>query len=518
MAHRPRSLHAAVSTPFRKVESNTSTMAAISSRSVRRRRRSRYSIVPGWITRKRAVVAVIVMFSLLLVAGGIYGVRLSLALAKTFHTNPISAAIGALQGGGGSRIDRERQHYQRINIVLFGYGGTQHSGAFLTDSIMVISIMPMQGAPPQIAEISIPRDWFVTIPLRNGKSAAERINFAYAAGMLGEGPEPASAVDAGAAVADPLLAHLLGIGINFFVGVDFNAFKQAVDAVGGVNIDVPASFTDHQYPAGECDLGNCAYETVHFNAGMQHMNGATALIYARSRHGNNGQGSDFARSRRQQQIIVALKSQIESIGGFGKLPDVINALGSNVLTDLTIGDAESLYGLVNGVNPASIEHISIDDTNFLYDCGYPTRCGSYYLYANDQSFRSLSHFVQDIFPPPAALAEGASVTFINASGRNNNATTRWASLMSMVGFSTKAGGRAPAQVPTQVIDNSGGKDAAAAQWLATYFGVSVTTEPAPTAATTTLPATPAAAAAGGVTVILGSAEEQSFLGDPGFGH
>lgn len=518
MAHRPRSLHAAVSTPFRKVESNTSTMATISGPSDRRRRRSRYNVVPSWITRKRAVVSVIVMFSLLLVAGGIYGVRLSLALAKTFHTNPISAAIGALQGGGGSRIDRERQHYQRINIVLFGYGGTQHSGAFLTDSIMVISIMPMQGAPPQIAEISIPRDWFVTIPLRNGKSAAERINFAYAAGMLGEGPEPASAVDAGAAVADPLLAHLLGIGINFFVGVDFNAFKQAVDAVGGVNIDVPASFTDHQYPAGECDLGNCAYETVHFNAGMQHMNGATALIYARSRHGNNGQGSDFARSRRQQQIIVALKSQIESIGGFGKLPDVINALGSNVLTDLTIGDAESLYGLVNGVNPASIEHISIDDTNFLYDCGYPTRCGSYYLYANDQSFRSLSHFVQDIFPPPAALAEGASVTFINASGRNNNATTRWASLMSMVGFSTKAGGRAPAQVPTQVIDNSGGKDAAAAQWLATYFGVSVTTEPAPTAATTTLPATPAAAAAGGVTVILGSAEEQSFLGDPGFGH
>ena len=167
------------------------------------------------------------------------------------------------------------------------------------------------------------------------------------------------------------------------MGVDFNAFKQAVDAVGGINIDVPAAFTDYQYPAGECDLGNCGYITVRFKAGMQHMNGATALIYTRSRHGNNGQGSDFARSRRQQQIIVALKSQIESVGGIGKLPDVLNALGNNVLTDLSIGDAESLYGLVNGVNPAAIEHISIDDTNFLYDCGYPTRCGSYYLFAND---------------------------------------------------------------------------------------------------------------------------------------
>ena len=87
------------------------------------------------------------------------------------------------------------------------------------------------------------------------------------------------------------------------------------------------------------------------------MNGSTALVYARSRHGNNGQGSDFARSRRQQQIIVALKAQIESIGGIGKLPDLIDALGNNVLTNLTISDAESLYGLVQGVNPASIEHI-----------------------------------------------------------------------------------------------------------------------------------------------------------------
>ena len=58
--------------------------------------------------------------------------------------------------------------------------------------------------------------------------------------MLGEGPEPVSAVNAGAAVADETLSHILGIGVNYFVGVDFDAFKQAVDAVGGINIDVPA--------------------------------------------------------------------------------------------------------------------------------------------------------------------------------------------------------------------------------------------------------------------------------------
>jgi uncharacterized protein YcbX len=87
----------------------------------------------------------------------------------------------------------------------------------------------------------------------------------------------------------------------------------------------------------------------------------------------------------------------------------------------------------------------------------------------------------------------------------------------MVGFSTSAGLKVPQQVATEVIDNSGGKDTAAAQWLANFFGVSVTTEPPPTAVATTPPATPAAAAAGGVTVILGSAEEQAFVGDPGVG-
>jgi len=129
------------------------------------------------------------------------------------------------------------------------------------------------------------------------------------------------------------------------------------------------------------------------------------------------------------------------------------------------------------VSTGIIEHISLDDTNFLYDCGYPYRCGSYYLYANGPKLQSLQHFVQDIFPAPAALADGAPVTFVNASGRNNNATTRWASIMHMVGFATSAGGRAPTQAVTQVIDNSGGKDTAAAQWMAAYFGVSVTTEP-----------------------------------------
>jgi len=147
VARRSGTLHAAVSTP-----TSTSREQHLNHGSNQQIIRSQATPValqrgPGTGSRGSALWSrSSSCFSLLLVAGGIYGVRLSFALAKTFHTNPISAVVGALQGGRGSAIDHEKQTYQRINVVLYGYGGDQHSGAFLTDSIMVISISPCRVA------------------------------------------------------------------------------------------------------------------------------------------------------------------------------------------------------------------------------------------------------------------------------------------------------------------------------------------------------------------------------------
>ena len=480
-------------------------MASISTT---RRRRSSYNVLPGWLTVKRIALTLIAVVVLVV---GTFGVRLALSLAHAFHTNPISAVLGALGGGNGSSVAQSRQRLQRINIMVYGYGGGGHDGAFLSDSIMLISINPQANGQPQVAEISIPRDWYVPIQLNQGKTTYGRINEAYADGMNGQGPVASNLPGAGASVANPTMQHLLGLHIDYFVGVDFSAFKSAVDAVGGVDVLVPNTFTDSQYPHGECDKGDCSYMTVHFNAGLQHMNGATALIFARSRHGNGSEGSDFARSRRQQLVVAALKQKVVGIGGIGNLPDLLNALGDNVLTNLTVSDAESLFGLVKDVNPANIEHISIDNTNFLYDCGYPYRCGAYWLYAHDSSFQSLQHFVQNVFPADAAIAEKAPVTFFDASGKGTDASGRWSQLTTMVGFRSTDGGRIPKQVVTQVIDESGGKDVQTAKWLASYFGVTVTTQKV-------VPTGTGPAAAGGVVVELGSAAEASFTGNPGVGH
>jgi LCP family protein required for cell wall assembly len=493
-------------TAYKRSPFEDSTPNFMASVSTTRRRRSRYNLLPQWLTAKRITLTLVAALVLVV---GTYGVRLAFGLAHAFHTNPISAVLGALGGGNGSSVDQARLRQQRINIAVYGYGGNGHDGAFLSDSIMLISINPQAHGQPQVAEISVPRDWYVPIRLANGTSYA-RINVAYQDGMNGRGPVSAHQTNSGASVANPTLEHLLGVHIDYFVGVDFTAFRQAVDSVGGVDVNVPRSFTDTQYPHGECDQGDCAYETVHFDAGMQHMDGSTALIFARSRHGDNGEGSDFARSRRQQLVIAALKQKVVSIGGVGNLPDLLNALGDNVLTNLTVSDAEALFGLVKDVNPASIEHISLDDTNFLYECGYPNNCGAAYLYAHDRSYGTLQHFVQNVFPPLQAFKEKAPVTFFDASGRGLDASTRWSQIAGMLGFSTSDGGRAPLQRVTQVIDESSGKDKETAKWLASYFGVAVTTQPA-------VPTASGPAAAGGVVVVLGSAEETAFKGNPGVG-
>src|SRR5215831_16248849 len=167
-----------------------------------RRRRSRYYLAPRWVTPKRIAIALALA---VIVGVGQYGVRLALALAHASHDNPFSAVANALSGGNGSSVDRARQNLQRINIMVYGYGGDGHDGAYLSDSIMMVSIQPQPNGPPQVAEVSIPRDWYVPITLGANKFDYGRINQAYSDGMSGDGPAQSGAVNAGASVADPTM-------------------------------------------------------------------------------------------------------------------------------------------------------------------------------------------------------------------------------------------------------------------------------------------------------------------------
>jgi LCP family protein required for cell wall assembly len=486
-----------------------------------RRRRSSYNVAPHWLSAKRGIALVATTVVLVV---GVFAVRTVLGLAHLTNQNPLGV-IGDLIGGkNSSAINKATVDLHRINFAVYGYGGPGHDGAYLTDSIMVISVQPRASGPPSVAEISVPRDWYVPIKLANGQTTSSRINAAFSDGVSAPGSSATTDPSAGVSVANPTLENLLGIHIDHWVGVDFQAFKASVDAVGGVDVIVPNTFTDYQYPAGECSSGpneNCRFMTVHFNAGPQHMNGTQALEFARSRHSSdNGEGSDFARSRRQQLVVAALKQKVVSLGGLGNLPDLLNSLGDNVVTDLHVNDLEALYSLLKDVDTKSILHVSFDDTNFLYECGYPANCGAAYIYAHDRTYAEISHYVKNVFVDPAVLGQHARVTIEDASGRGLNASGRWTQLFKYLSLSTLDGGVVRRSATTQVIDESGGKDAATAAWFAKFFGVSVTTPTPAATATATGHATTATAApigSPGIVVILGQDEENAFLNTPGVG-
>jgi LCP family protein required for cell wall assembly len=182
----------------------------------------------------------------------------------------------------------------RVNILIMGVGGKDHAGGDLTDTMILVSVSMTR---KNIVTISIPRD--IWIPETRAK-----INSSYHYGGL--------------ALAKSTVQEVLGVPVQYGVLLDFSGFKDIVDALGGISVNIDHSFTDTLYPiAGkENDLCNgdktfkCRYETVTFVQGIQIMNGDTALKFVRSRHAVGDEGTDIAREARQEKVISAIESKV----------------------------------------------------------------------------------------------------------------------------------------------------------------------------------------------------------------
>lgn len=196
----------------------------------------------------------------------------------------------------------------KINILLMGKSGADHDGADLTDTIMIVSIPLDKG---EIKTISIPRD--VWIP-----ELMAKINSAYYWGKNGSAYFPLQDTGGGISFAKRIVGKIVGQPIQYGVVLDFSAFKDIIDAVGGISVDVDRPFVDNYYPIkgkenDECEgdvAYKCRYETVIFNSGIQTMDGETALKFVRSRHSKGDEGTDIARVARQQKVIRAIKNKI----------------------------------------------------------------------------------------------------------------------------------------------------------------------------------------------------------------
>ncbi len=273
-----------------------------------------------------------------------------LALAIFFSTNVIFSKnslitnLGRLsfwEGVARLMVGRDKilkgELFDRTNILILGMGGAQHEGPYLTDTIILASLKP---STHQIGLLSIPRDLYVPVPGYGWR----KINSANALGMIKSND--------GGALTSEVVSNVFDLPIHYWLRVDFNIFKELIDELGGVEIEVKKGFSDYQFPGP-----NFSYRVISFEAGWQLMDGQTALEFARSRHGDNNEDSDFARARRQQKILFAVKEKIEQekiLSQPRKTWYFYNILKDHLSTNLDLSQAIRLAKLVSGINQNNI--------------------------------------------------------------------------------------------------------------------------------------------------------------------
>ncbi len=281
---------------------------------------------------------------------------------------------------------------ERINVLVLGVGGQGHEGPQLADSILIASI---DGKSSQIGLFSIPRD--LIIPLEN--YGLRKINNANAFGeqeQAGWGGE----------FTRRNLEKAFDIPIQYYVRIDFAAFAKIIDALGSVTIIVDKPFTDYKYPTLDKK-----YQTVSFQAGEQIMNGDTALKFVRSRHSlMNNEGSDFARSRRQQKILLAVKNKLTSPGVLlnpGKISEVLSLVKDNITTNIAAWEFARFFSLLRDRDFSSIIGVSFDDSPQGFLRSSISSEGAYILEPRDGKFDEIREKISSIFLQSPVLASAA---------------------------------------------------------------------------------------------------------------
>jgi len=456
-----------------------------------RRRRASAALGPLRVWPSgRAAMAMIAGVALLFAGLAVFRVWSAIhAIAPRAQPADLITLVHAQSDEPGS-LGWKIKHDQRINILLLGYGGPGHDGAYLTDSIMVLSIRP---GTHEATMVSLPRDLWVKIPaLPNNRVMMGKLNSAYAIGTDRRNyPNVRSdwkTATGGGDLAAATVSQVIGQRIDYWVGVDFRAFRDVVDALGGVQLNVPTALDDRRYPRGE----STGMMHVHFDSGWQQFDGERALEYARSREST----SDFDRSRRQQLIMLAVRQRVFSLNAIPRLLSLLGALQDNVRTNLRPAQMRQLADLAGQFKDEDIRRIAIDTSNFLRS-GYNSS-GQYVLQPLDPTYDALHRYLAAAPVDRALLAARVPFQLQDGSGRYwlpygiGTPASIMASLLQAQGLNARPGPATRLRVAqTQILDGSDGSAAATVAWLQSYFGGVVV---------------PAAAPASGpsVTVLLGS--------------
>lgn len=287
------------------------------------------------------------------------------------------------------KLALENKQDKSINLLLLGYGGAGHDGGYLTDVVKIVSIDPFL---KRVNVISIPRDLWVPIPVRSDAVEWQKINAAYAIGMDNNYPLKQTQYrgeDGARKLVSDVVNTVTGFKVDYVAATDFSGFEALVDQLGGIEVNVPVSFTDKFYPikgkenelcgmspqeineAHEKYSGfelekqfQCRYETLEFRAGPTKMDGTTALKFVRSRHSGE-HGGDFARASRQAAVLQGIKDKAISLRALDDLPGFWAVYKQFVSTNLTAEAVLAFLAKYPDVRNYEVKNILLTTDNVL---------------------------------------------------------------------------------------------------------------------------------------------------------
>ncbi len=298
------------------------------------------------------------------------------------------------------------------NALIIGIDTRSSGSGANTDTIIVTSY---NYETNDVVMISVPRD--LSVEIGEDSRWYNKINAVYA--FTKEDSEEQGILELKRTVEE-----LTGMEIQYYAMVNFDAFVDIIDSVGGITVNVDNSFTDYQYP-----LGN-GYQTVSFKAGIQEMDGETALQYARSRHSSqNGEGSDFMRARRQQKVIMAIKDKIlssETLTSPKAVMGIFSAVADNIrISAFTIGDIEAAINIAqdfneqNGVSYSFVLDPSAGNSQLVGNLSTYNEDGSLAAYVIGPKlglgkYTDINEYVEYVLAKPGIYSDDANIYVYNA--------------------------------------------------------------------------------------------------------
>lgn len=416
--------------------------------------------------RKLSLRSGLVVLAFLVLLGGALFVKGYFKLNKVFKGGGNAAALQSnvdpslLKGEGDGRV----------NILLLGRGGDGHAGGDLTDTILLASIDPVNN---KTALVSIPRDFWVSTA--NGSSKINAV-FAFAkqrAASRGSNAKDAEA--AGIKAIQGVASEVLGTSIHYYGMIDFKAFREAVDTVGGVDITVTeeTAVTERLW---DPQVGK--HYLLNVKPGQQHLDGQGALFYARSRH--TSPRGDFDRAERQRVLIGALSKKITSAGTYTnpvKISQLMDAFGDHIATDMSIDDAMRLMSIGKkiGSNFESIDLANPEQP--LVRTGMIGNQSVVMPVAGAGDYSEINALIRSKLKDGYIVKENASIMMLNGTVTPGLATEK-AEQLRTYGYNVGTVADAPTSdyEKTVIIDLTKGKKKYTKNYLEKRFGVKVTTK------------------------------------------